>query len=136
MVDLRERVEKFYRVLWDAHDKEAIPELLATNFVFRGSLGEEKRGHDGFAEYVDMVHRALDEYRCTINELVIEAPRAFARMTFSGIHRNSFSGFPPTGKRLTWVGCALFTFAGEKISDVWVLGDLHGLERLLKQNEP
>ena len=132
---LRQQVEKFYRVLWDEHDKSAIPDILAQDFIFRGSLGDEKRGHAGFAEYLDMVHNALGDYRCTINDLVVEAPKAFARMTFSGIHKSTFMGFAPTGKRMAWTGCALFTFTGEKISGVWVLGDLYGLERQLKQNE-
>lgn len=48
-------VRKLYEVLWDAHDKEAIPALLHGDFTFRGSLGQEKRGHTGFAEYVDVV---------------------------------------------------------------------------------
>lgn len=132
---LREQVEKFYRELWDAHDKTAIPAVLHEDFTFRGSLGQEKRGHDGFAEYVDMVHAALGEYRCTIEDIVVEDPKVFARMTFSGIHKEQFMGFAPTGKPVTWSGCALFTFTGDKISDVWVLGDLKALEQQLKRNE-
>ena len=132
---LREKVECFYRVLWDAHDINAIPTLLEENFTFRGSLGQNKRGYKGFADYVDMVHESLSDYRCTIEELVIEAPKAFAKMSFSGVHRGEFIGFAPTGKRITWKGCALFTFSGDLIVDIWVLGDLKGLEQQLKENE-
>jgi len=32
-------------------------------------------------------------------------------------------------------GCALFNFEGERIADVWVLGDLKNLEDQLKRNE-
>ncbi|MEH6473585.1 MAG: ester cyclase [Halopseudomonas sp.] len=134
MDKLREQVEKFYRELWDAHDKAAIPSVLHEDVTFRGSLGQQKRGHDGFAEYVDSVHAALAEYHCTIDDLVVEEPKAFARMTFSGIHKQAFMGFAPTGKRVSWRGTALFTFSGERISDVWVLGDLKGLEQQLKRN--
>lgn len=69
----KEQVKKFYKVLWDAHDKDQIPSVLHEDFTFRGSLGREKRGHGGFAEYVDMVHQALGEYRCVIEELVSES---------------------------------------------------------------
>ena len=131
----KQQVRRFYEVLWDAHDSEAIPTVLHENFTFRGSLGQEKRGHDGFAEYVDMVHHALADYRCTIEELVAEGEKVFAKMTFGGIHRNEFMGYRPSGKRVYWKGCALFTFDGDLISDVWVLGDLKSLESQLKQNE-
>ena len=134
MLIQKAQVQRFYRDLWNKHDKTAIPEVLHHDFTFRGSLGEEKRGHSGFADYVDMVHHALSDYHCQIDELVIEPPKAFARMTFQGIHVNPFRGFEPTGKSVSWAGAALFTFAGEKVKDVWVLGDLFGLETTLKKN--
>ena len=132
---LKHQVEKFYKSLWDAHDKGAIASVLHENVSFRGSLGEEKRGHAGFAEYVDIVHEALENYRCIIEELVAEGDKVFARMTFTGIHRGKFMGYSPGGQRVSWNGCALFTFAGKRIIDVWVLGDLKNLEEQLKRNE-
>ena len=126
---------RFYEVLWDAHDRDAIPSVLHENFTFRGSLGQEKRGHDGFAEYVDMVHKALGDYQCIIEDLVAEGDKVFARMTFTGIHRDEFMGYPPSQKRVSWNGCALFTFDGELVKDVWVLGDLKNLEEQLKRNK-
>ena len=38
------------------------------------------------------------------------------------------------GLSLYWSGCALVTFWGEKVSDLWVLGDLKGLKDQLKRN--
>ena len=130
----KDQVRRFYEVLWDAHDKDAIPSVLHEDFTFRGSLGQEKRGQSGFAEYVDMVHKALGNYRCIIEELVEEGEKVFAKMTFTGIHRDDFMGFAPSREEVSWKGCALFTFTGNLIADVWVLGDLKGLENQLKQN--
>jgi steroid delta-isomerase-like uncharacterized protein len=131
----KEQVRKFYEVLWDAHDKAAIPSVLHEDFTFRGSLGQEKRGHSGFAEYVDMVHQALGNYRCVIEELVSEGDKVFAKMTFTGIHQAEFMGYAPTHKRVSWAGGALFTFQGDRIADVWVLGDVKGLEEQLERNK-
>jgi steroid delta-isomerase-like uncharacterized protein len=128
------QVRKFYELLWDAHDAEAMPSILHQDFTFRGSLGEEKRGHRGFAEYVDRVHAALGDYRCSIEALVAEDDRVFAKMTFAGRHRAEFMGYAATRRRVSWQGCALFTFVGERIADVWVLGDLKGLEAQLEHH--
>lgn len=108
--------------------------MLHEDFTFRGSLGQEKRGHSGFADYVDMVHQALADYRCIIEELVEEGQKVFAKMTFTGIHRGEFMGYAPSHKEVNWMGCALFTFRGHLIADVWVLGDLKDLEHQLQQN--
>lgn len=131
----KEQVCKFYQVLWDAHDKDAIPSVLHESFTFRGSLGQEKKGHAGFAEYVDMVHKALGEYKCIIEELVAEENKVFAKMTFTGIHQDEFMGYPPTQKRVSWHGSALFAFEDKRIKDVWVLGDLKTLEDQLRRNQ-
>lgn len=127
-------VESFYADIWNRHDKSAIQELLCAEFTFRGSLGPSKVGHDEFAGYVDLVHDALGDYRCDIQELVVGGEKAFAKMLFSGIHRKTFLGYAPTSLRVEWAGAALFTFRDGLISDLWVLGDLHGLHQLLERN--
>ena len=132
---IRAVVESFYGDVWNRHDKSRIPELLSREFTFRGSLGDVKRGHDGFAAYLDFVHETLEDFRCDIVELVVEPPRAFARMRFSGIHRRELFGFPPTGKPVEWAGAALFTFSGATVADLWVLGDLRGLCELLARHQ-
>lgn len=127
-------VERFYADIWNRHDKSAIPKLLCADFTFRGSLGPSKVGHDEFAGYVDFVHDALGDYRCDIHDLVVGDHKAFAKMLFSGIHRKTFLGFEPTSLRVEWAGAALFTFKEGMISDLWVLGDLHGLHQRLERN--
>ncbi len=128
----KKQVRRFYEVLWNAHDNKAIPSVLHEDLTFRGSLGQEKQGHAGFAEYVDMVHKALGDYTCVIEELVEEEDKVFAKLTFTGLHRAEFMGYSPTDREVSWNGCALFTFEGDRISDVWVLGDLKKLEDQIK----
>ena len=134
MTERKAQVRRFYEVLWDACRLDAMPLILREDFTFRGSLGEERRGHQGFSEYVQMVHTALGNYRCVIEELVEEGDKVFAKMSFGGVHRNCFLGFEPTWKQINWCGCALFTFRGDKILDLWVLGDLKALEEQLERN--
>lgn len=129
--DIRKSVNSFYADIWNRHDASAMASLLTTEFTFRGSLGRACQGHAEFAEYVNMVHRALGNYRCEILDIVVEPPRAFARMRFSGMHQGEFLGFAPTGQRVEWSGAALFTFDNSLIADLWVLGDLMGLQQLL-----
>ncbi len=132
---LKQQVHRFYERLWDAQDHVAIPSVLHPDCRFRGSLGQEKVGHAGFADYVEMLHTALGNYRCTILELVEEEKRVFAKMSFSGIHQADFMGRAPTGKRVTWQGAALFSFEGSLVKDLWVLGDLKGLDAEFERNQ-
>ncbi len=127
------QVRKFYEIIWNQHDKSIIPEVLHESFSFRGSLGAEKQGHEGFAEYLDMIHNALGNYTCIIKETVSEQSKVFAKMQFTGTHQGVLMGIEPTNRRITWDGAALFHFKGGKVSALWVLGDLKSLEAQLSK---
>jgi predicted ester cyclase len=126
-------VQSFYSRIWNSGD-ENIGDLLASDFAFRGSLGTGTVGIPAFLDYVRPIRRSLADYHCEIIACATEIPHAFARMRFSGMHAEPFRGFAPTGKAVHWEGAALFTFDGKFISSLWVLGDLAGLEAILRAN--
>ena len=126
-------VGAFYERIWNAGELEAAEGLLAPGLSFRGSLGAVLRGRDAFLDYVRWVLSALSHYHCEIVDCVADADRAFARMQFSGRHAAPFRGFAPTGREVRWAGAALFRFADGVIAEIWVLGDLAGLDALLAE---
>lgn len=128
-------VEAFYARIWNAGDLAAAAELLTKDFSFRGSLGAQTQGIEAFQQYVRSVHVALAEYRCEILACVTEGDEAFAKMRFSGRHVAPFRGYPATGKTVQWLGAALFRFTDVAIADLWVLGDLAGLDSVLRRNQ-
>jgi len=125
-------VEDFYRRIWNEGHLDATSELLTPEFSFRGSLGNEMRGREEFKNYVRSVRVPLAGYYCDIASCVSEGNRAFAKLRFSGRHIAPFRGYGSTGKTVEWLGAALFRFESGAIADLWVLGDLAGLDALLK----
>jgi predicted ester cyclase len=63
---------------------------------------------------------------------VSEGQQAFAKMRFSGIHAGALRGHRPSGRPVHWEAAALFRFEAERIRELWVLGDLVGLDAWLK----
>ena len=124
-------VERFYDVVWNKADERAAREILDPNFIFRASLGPELRGPDGFIAYLRSVHAALQNFTCTIEDLIATADRAAAKMRFSGTHRARFFGIEATGRAIAWSGAAFFTARGGRISELWVLGDVEAVMRQL-----
>jgi steroid delta-isomerase-like uncharacterized protein len=128
-------VATFYERIWNAGDLRTASDLLTPDFSFRSSLGPEMQGRDAFIDYVRSIRSALSDYRCDISECVAEGEQAFARVLFSGRHVGVFRGYRPTGKLVSWVGAALFRFRGERISSLWVLGDVAALDAALRENQ-
>ena len=127
----RDLVRRFYAELWDRWDKSVAREILTDDFLFHGSLGADRKGIDGFLDYVDRVRSALGDYRSDIGEMVEQADRIAVRMTFSGNHQAEFFDVPATGRRISWFGAAFFTFREGRISALWVLGDVDGVKAQL-----
>jgi len=123
----KEVVRKFYKDMWDHADLSLIPEIFHSNFTFRGSLGPTLVGHERFADYVRWVTGALENYQSDILQMIEEGDTVSAKLRFHGIHRKTMFDISPTGKHVWWYGAPIFTFDGDKVRDLWVLGDVHGL---------
>lgn len=127
----RRLVDIWYRRMWNTWDKAAIPDICHEDIVFRGSLGEEVKGHAGVAQYMDRIRAAFPDFLNVVDDTISENDKIFARLSYTGTHRGIALGFAPTGNRINYAGAAIFTIRDDKIASVWVLGDLHNLARQL-----
>lgn len=132
----RELVERFYAVVWDQADEAAARDILTSDFRFHGSLGPELRGPDGFIAYLRAVHAALEDFTCTIEELIATDDRVAARMSFHGGHVGTMFGIAPTGRDIRWSGAAFFKMHNGAIAELWVLGDIDAVRRQLAPDRP
>lgn len=128
----RELVERFYDVVWNRADEAEARRILKPDFRFRASLGPELRGPGGFIAYLRSVHAALENFTCTIEELIEMPDRAAARMRFRGRHRGKMFGIDATGRDIAWSGAAFFTCEEGMIAELWVLGDIEAVRRQLE----
>lgn len=125
-------IERFYHDMWNKFDKSICSEILDEALVFRGSLGQIKRGLKEFGEYMDFIQMAFPDFHNRIVETITEGRKTFVRLSYTGTHQGTLFGIPPTGKRIEYAGAAVFTIKGHKIAEVWVLGDIYGLLEQLK----
>ena len=133
-------VDVFYRRVWNARDDDALIAILAPDVRFRGSTESVDRiWPEAFKVYRNSIHNCLHDYSCTIQDIVTDGSVAFARVSFSGYHSGGLLlGVPPTNRHVHWIGAARFAFAQSlqpsgvpQIGDIWVLSDLHGLQKQL-----
>ena len=132
----RELVERFYHQVWNKADEAEARKILSADFRFRASLGPELRGSGGFIAYLRAVRAALEDFTCTIEELVASEDRAAARMMFSGRHRGKMFGVEATGRNIVWSGAAFFKMREGAIAELWVLGDVEAVRRQLAPDRP
>lgn len=131
-VDFRRRlVERYYNELWNHWRFDLIPELLSSDITFRGSLGVDVKGHDGFLKYMQLVQSAFPDFHNTIEETLVDGSASAARLTYRGTHKGTLFGIPQTGRSFEYAGVAIFRFEHDLIASGWVLGDTVSLWRQL-----
>ena len=132
----KEIVRIFYKEMWDHADISLVPRIFHPDFTFRGSLGPRLVGHQQFIGYVEFVTGALERYTSDILAIGEEGNQVFGKLRFHGYHRRELFGVPPSGRHVWWYGTPIFTFDGDLVRDLWVLGDIHGLVERLKGASP
>ena len=120
-------ITRFYDEMWNRFDKSIFAELLEPDIHFRGSLGQIRVGYEEFGEYVDDIQSIAPDFHNEVLFTLTEGNQTFARLEYSGTHQGEVFGLAPSGRRFQYAGAAVFTFSDRLISDVWVLGDIHGL---------
>jgi predicted ester cyclase len=124
-------VGRFYEQLWNAWDDTMVEVTLAPGFVFRGSLGDETVGPDGWRGYRDKIRAGSSDFHNEVIELIVEGERAAARLQYSGTHDGSLLGMAPTARRFGYSGAAFFAAVDGRLSAAWVLGDVAALREQL-----
>jgi predicted ester cyclase len=89
-------VRRYYEEMWNKWDFALTDKILTEDIRFRGSLGAEMRGRGEFRNYVLQVQSAFPDFHNRIDELVVEADRAVARLTYTGTQRGKLFGLAPT----------------------------------------
>ena len=126
-----ELVRVFYERAWNAWDDSVVERILAPDFLFRGSLGDEVHGRDGWRGYRDRIRAGVPDFHNEIVDLVVAEDRAAARLRYRGHHRGPLLGVPGTGNPIDYAGAAFFTARDGRLTEAWVLGDLDALRRQL-----
>jgi steroid delta-isomerase-like uncharacterized protein len=126
-----EVIRRFYDDLWNRGRLELADELLAADVRFRGTLGMSLVGRDAFKGYVEQVRAAFPDWHNEVEELISADDAVVARLTFTGTHRGELLGVAPTGRRVSYVGAAIFHLDDGKIASAWVVGDTQELWRAL-----
>lgn len=129
-------VRRFYAQLWNKWDDAAVEDVLAEDFTFRGSLGIQTKGRDGWRGYRDTIRGGAPDFCNEIVELIADGDRAAARLSYTGHHKGPLAGIDPTGRRFEYAGTAFFTARSGKLASAWVLGDLESLRQQLQDKKP
>lgn len=112
-------MRRFYEELWSRGNLEAIPELVAENFVDHQAPVGQTSGREVLAGLVVMWRTGFPDMQETVEDLISEGDKVVGRFLMRGTHRGEFMGVAPTGRSVTMGGIDVVRVAGGKISEFW-----------------
>jgi predicted ester cyclase len=112
-------LRRFCEEFWSRDNLEAIPELVAEDFVDHHPLLGAPPGLEGLAALVTTWRTACSDMRETVEDLISEGDKVVGRFTMRGTHSGEFMGVQPTGRSVTMSGIDIVRVAGGKIAKFW-----------------
>jgi steroid delta-isomerase-like uncharacterized protein len=101
--------------------------LVALDELFSTTYQEHQFGLpptlEGFKEDIHGLRAAFPDLKLTIEEIIAEGDKVWARMTARGTHRGQFMGLPPTGKSFAITVVDICRFENGKIVEHWGVPD-------------
>jgi steroid delta-isomerase-like uncharacterized protein len=105
--------------------------LVALDFVELDPLPGQQQGREGLKDVIGGMRAAFPDLRWVLDEVVAEGDKVVSRFTWTGTHRATFLGIPPTGRKVTVKGVVIDRLAEGKMADSRILMDSLGLMQQL-----
>ena len=107
-----------------------IKEIVTEDYVGHTPLGDI-HGPEGAKQFTSMLRAGFPDFQVTVEAQIAEGDLVATRWTCRGTHNGEFQGVPPTGKRMTVSGMAIFRIANSKLVEGWTNPDLLGIMQQL-----
>ena len=99
--------------------------IMLKKILFFGDQQVLRRfGFQGLKEYLEFVRSVFEGYTVEVISTVCEDNKVVNCLRFRGRHIKKFLGIEPTNKNISYDAVAVITFEGDKIDNIWVLGDM------------
>ena len=129
----KEVVRRFSEEVVNKGNYKVLDDLVAKDVEFTSRVAGTAPGREGVKQIFEALHAGFPGASCIILDLIGEREYVAERFVFEGVHDGEFHGVPPTGKRITMVGLAMFRIEDGRIVARWGLEDQMGLMQQLKE---
>jgi predicted ester cyclase len=132
---LEERKAYAHREIEEAYNKgnlDVLDEYYANDFIYHLTSQPDIKGLEAYKKFIDGNRIGYPDIQITIDDVIAEGDIVAMRYTYHGTQ----TGQSPTlnistGKNVTFTGCAVIYWRGDKIIETWNYVDYLGLMRQL-----
>lgn len=127
----KEVIQAFMEDVLNRGRLERADDLVKENFVELDPLPGQAQGREGLKAVVLVLRTAFPDMHWVPKEMVAEGQKVVTRFVWTGTHRGTFLGIPPTGKSVEVKGVVIDLLEDGRMSESRILMDTMGLMQQL-----
>lgn len=128
-----EFIRRYFEQVWNQQDLQVIEELTPEPFVLHYQGKPITASHEEHKDVVSYWLNAFPDYRVNLHDVLSDEDKVVARYTFTGTHKDSVLGIPPTGKEVKVTGIWICRVENSLLIECWEEYDEQGLVRQLQK---
>ena len=129
-------VRDFLLHVRSGREVERVSQYMADTVIAHQIQSEHRltveRSPEQYAEHVREMIAAYGEFGLTVDELLADGDRVYARWTQEGHHVGEVDGVAPTGRPVTEIAGAVYRVANGLIVEYWIQIDRQGITAQLR----
>lgn len=131
--ELKNMAHRDIEEAWNKGNLDVLDDFYATDFVYHIPPYPDIKGLEGYKKYISSIRSSYPDVQITIDEIIVEGDICAFRWTYRGTQTGESPtlGIPPTGKQVTFTGCAVFRSVDGKTVETWNYADYVGLMKQL-----
>lgn len=131
--ELKNMAHRDIEEAWNKGNFDVLDDFYVTDFVYHIPPYPDIKGLEGYKKYISSIRSSYPDVQITIDEIIVEGDIGAFRWTYQGTQTGESPtlGIPPTGKQVTFTGCAVFHSVDGKFVETWNYADWVGLMQQL-----
>src|ERR1700760_4553369 len=116
-----------------AHDMTAFADLFAEDYVNHQASAAApppaagKSQKQGSVDFFAARLAGMPDLQVSVETQIVSGDRVAASFVYSGTHNGSYFGIAPTGRKLRFTSCDIFTVRNGQLIEHWGMGDIAGI---------
>ncbi|WP_405684667.1 ester cyclase [Streptomyces sp. NBC_00057] len=137
MTSAKDTVRQFLLQVRSGRQPDWADRFMASHVLAHQVVSETpvvvERTPQQYAEHVQEMLDAYGAFTLTVDELIAEGDRVYARWTQNGRHAGPIDHHPPTGAEITAITSAVYRIEDGLIVEYWIQIDRQGITAQLEK---
>ncbi|HVX58514.1 MAG TPA: ester cyclase [Candidatus Saccharimonadales bacterium] len=120
-------IRRYFDEVWSKGDTNILNETHYPDYEIEKLPPWREPGVEGLKEFIKDNHRMFPDVQAKVEDLIAEANKVVARVSFTGTHKGDLVGpvglVPATNKKVTFRGIFIFELHDSKVMKAWSVTD-------------